>query len=140
MTIFLDTNVWIDFLLERKPFYTLAASVLSYADSKSYKLCVSTLTVVNAHYICCERFRMPTAIVISKMEALSDLLTICSVSQEDISQAYSDGWADFEDSVQHNAALRAGASCIVTRNKKDFAQASLPVMTPEEFVQTQKNQ
>lgn len=46
----------------------------------------------------------------------------------------SESWEDMEDGVQHSAAVRAGVTSIVTRNKKDFTLSSLTVLTPEEFI------
>ena len=39
-----------------------------------------------------------------------------------------------EDATQNATALRAEGDCIVTRNKKDFTDSSLPVYTPAELL------
>ena len=41
---------------------------------------------------------------------------------------------DFEDAVLAEAAALAGADIIVTRNTRDFSRASLPALTPQEFL------
>jgi hypothetical protein len=40
----------------------------------------------------------------------------------------------YEDATQNATALRAEGDCIVTRNKKDFSNSSLPVYTPAELL------
>lgn len=47
-------------------------------------------------------------------------------------------FADFEDSMQNESALFAGVDYIITRNKKDFEKATIPVLTTEEFVELTK--
>lgn len=63
MKLFLDTNVLIDFILERPLFYQPAAMVISYAVERKIKVCVSALSVVTANFICVERCKMPLACV-----------------------------------------------------------------------------
>ena len=41
---------------------------------------------------------------------------------------------DYEDSVLYKSAYHAGASFIVTRDKKGFHKSDIPVLTPEELL------
>lgn len=134
MKAFIDTNVWIDFILERAPYYEAAACLLSLACDGRVDVCISSLTVVNTHYVCVERAGMNAATVREKTRALSDIVEICNVGEADIMRAYNDDWADFEDSVQHSTALHASATCIVTRNKSDFSHSLIPVFSPREII------
>ena len=134
MKVFMDTNVWIDFILERSSYYNEAASVLSLACDGLFEVCISSLTVVNAYYVCVERAGMDAAIVKSKTLALADIVEICGVGETDIMRAYSEEWTDFEDAVQHASALNAYATCIITRNKADFSLSLIPVYSPKEFL------
>lgn len=43
-------------------------------------------------------------------------------------------FADFEDSMQNESALSAGADYIITRNKKDFENSTIPAVMAEEFL------
>lgn len=134
MKVFLDTNVWIDFLLERQPSYAYAASILSLAVDGKCQVCISSLTAANAHYICHERAKMPLKMLRKKIEALKDWAHICDIVSEDIYNSYSNMWEDFEDGVQFYSALLAGADYIVTRNVKDYAMSTIPTCTPSEFI------
>ena len=136
MKVFLDTNVWIDFLLERQPRYTLAASILSLAVEGMCNVYISSLTVVNAHYICHDRAKMPLKMLLKKIHALKKWVHICDIVSEDIYNSYSNEWEDFEDGVQYYSALRVGADCIITGNVKDFSLSAIPVSTPSEFLRT----
>ena len=52
MKLFLDTNVLIDFILERQPFYQAAAMIISYAEENKVQICVSSLSLVTTNFIC----------------------------------------------------------------------------------------
>ena len=134
MKVFLDTNVWIDFLLERQPRYVFSAAILSLAVEGRCSVCISSLTVVNAHYVCHDKAKMPLKILRKKMYALRDWVQICDVAAEDIYNSYSNDWDDFEDGVQYYSAVRAGADYIVTGNTKDFSLSTIPVYSAAEFI------
>lgn len=59
MKIFWDTNVLVDLLLVRRPFYEAASTILSMSEDNDWQIIVSSLSVMNANYICCERGKMP---------------------------------------------------------------------------------
>ncbi|HKC61998.1 MAG TPA: PIN domain-containing protein, partial [Pyrinomonadaceae bacterium] len=41
---------------------------------------------------------------------------------------------DYEDAVQHGAAIAGQLDAIVTRNLKDYKNATLPVFSPTDFL------
>jgi len=49
--LFIDTNIVIDLLAKREPFYEAAAKLFSLADRGKVKLCVSALTFANTNYV-----------------------------------------------------------------------------------------
>lgn len=135
MRIFLDTNVWIDFLAERFPYYLSAASLFTCAEEGKCYVVISSLSMINAQYICCERGKMPLASWKQKVTTLKDLYDVCSVDSSDVFSSAEADWTDFEDCVQFYAAKRSGCDVIVTRNPKDFSQSDMVVMTPEEMLE-----
>ena len=42
---------------------------------------------------------------------------------------------DFEDAIQYYTALENEIECIITRNKKDFINASIPLLTAKEYLE-----
>ena len=123
MKLFLDTNVLIDFILERPLFYQPAAMIVSYAAERKIEVSVSALSVVTANFICVERCKMPLEVYRRKMDFLRKVIEICSVDSS---------WKDFEDGVQYFSATRAQVDYLVTRNIKDFEESDLRVITVEE--------
>jgi len=71
------------------------------------------------------------------MSLIKKLLTtvdIAAVTGNEIRQAISLDWNDFEDAVQYAAGESIAVDYIVTRNKSDFASAVLPIVSPDEFL------
>lgn len=132
MKCFIDTNVLVDILLVRAPYYEAAATLLSLADDRRMELVVSTLSIANAHYICCERAKMPLAMWKAKISGLAEMMDYVALEQADIQASCQSEWNDFEDGLQHFTAKRIACDYIITRNAKDFLLSDIAVLTPEE--------
>lgn len=132
MKLFLDTNVLIDFILERPLFYQPAAMVISYAAERKIEVCVSALSVVTANFICVDRCKMPLDVYRRKMDFLRKVIEICSVDSSDINSSYDAKWKDFEDGVQYFSATRVKVDYLVTRNVKDFEESDTKVISTDQ--------
>lgn len=130
--VFIDTNILIDFLGEREPFYDAAARIVSRADRKEIELLVSSLSYATASYILM-RYN-PQEMVMNKMKKFTPLCTVTGVGMEEVNESLYSAFLDFEDALQYHSALRAGSAVIITRNKKDFLSSALPVYTPDEYL------
>jgi predicted nucleic acid-binding protein len=132
-----DTNVILDWWLDRKPFSFESGYLLSSAESGEISglLCATTLTTV--HYILEKALgRTPARKTLSQ---LMDIFDIAAVNRAVLAQAQSSKIKDFEDAVLCCAAQEAGADAIITRNEKDFQQAPLRIMTPTEVIHALEN-
>jgi hypothetical protein len=70
-------------------------------------------------------------------QAVADLLQswqVCLVDEGVLKAALATGWSDFEDAVQHMSAAQLGIDTMVTRNLRDYRQASLTVLSPTDFI------
>jgi predicted nucleic acid-binding protein len=133
--IYIDTDVIIDFLIDRKPYSREAAIIFTLIDQKKLKGYASSLTFSNLFYVL--RKIEPQKKVISKLDSLSKLLTILKVDDQIIKDAIDSGFPDFEDSVQYFCAQDCKkVEVIITRNTKDYKNSSLPVMTPGDFLKS----
>lgn len=131
--IFIDTNILIDFLAKREPFFPLAASIMS-LSSKNFEILVSSLSFATASYVLTAHHKMqPTAI----KRLFDSFIRICHTTTID-SQTINDSIAseidDFEDAMQYYSAIRANADVIITRNKSDFTPSQIPIYEPQEFL------
>lgn len=127
--LFIDTDIIVDSLIDRKPFSREAAIIFTLIDQKKLKGYVSYLTFSNLFYVL--RKIEPQKKVISKLDSLSKLLTVLKVDDQNIRDAIDSGFPDFEDSIQYYCALDCKkVEAIITRNTKDYKNSGLPVMTP----------
>lgn len=136
--VFIDTDVIVDFLTDRKPFSLESAKIFSLIDQKKIKGYVSSLSFSNLYYIL-RKFGTHKK-VINSLKKLSELVDILKVDSDIIKSALTSDFKDFEDSIQYFAAQeQIKADCIITRNIKDYKDSSIPVMTPETFLVTFEN-
>ncbi len=136
--VFIDTDVIVDFLTDRKPFSLESAKIFSLIDQKKIKGCVSSLSFSNLYYVL-RKFGTHKK-VISSLQDLSELVDILKVDSDIVKSALTSDFKDFEDSIQYfTAQEQKKVDCIITRNIKDYKDSSLPVMTPETFLVTFEN-
>ena len=133
--LFIDTDVIIDFLIDRKPHSREAAIIFTLIEQKKLKGYVSSLTFSNLYYVL-KKFESHNK-VISKLDSISKMLTILKVDKQTIKDAIASGFSDFEDSIQYNCALDyKKIDVLITRNTKDYKNSEIPVMTPADFLKT----
>ena len=130
--LFLDTNVILDLLGERIPFYDSIAKVATLADQKKITLVVSPLSFTTVAYVL-NKYES-TETTLTKLRKFKILCEVCEVDSEIIEKALNSNFTDFEDSVQYFTALQSNSSIIITRNGKDFKSATIPFMTAEEYL------
>jgi predicted nucleic acid-binding protein len=130
--IFADTNVIIDFLGERKPFYESAANIITLAQKRNIELLLTPISLATASYIITKNYTEKQ--VWAKLQLLNSYTTVCKVDNIIVQQALASSFTDFEDALQYFSALAAGAEVILTRNQKDFTASTLPISSAEEFL------
>jgi predicted nucleic acid-binding protein len=133
--LLIDTNIVIDLLAKREPYYEDAAKLFSLADKNKVKLSVSSLTFANTYYLL---QKMNSALVAKEILRRFKILTeVLSLDDKIIDLALNDnGFSDFEDAIQYYSALENGQDIIITRNLKDFKSSKIPVLTATEYLQT----
>lgn len=133
--LFIDTDVILDFLIDRKPFSREAAIIFTLIEQKKLKGFSSSLTFSNLYYVL--RKIESHNRVISKLDSLSKMVRILKVEEQTIKNALASGFPDFEDSIQYFSAVNSKKiDVIITRNIKDFKKSEIPVMTPGDFLKT----
>src|SRR5450432_2033314 len=131
--IFLDTNIVIDFLADRKPFSLFAAKLFNFSILGKAKIYVSAVSYNNIYYIFRQSHSSREAIKL--LDELSEMTEITNVTKSIIKKSLKSDFKDFEDAIQYNCALSlTKVDFIVTRDTKDFKRSSLSIMTPEEAV------
>jgi len=133
--LFIDTDVIIDFLIDRRPHSREAAILFTLIEQKKLRGYVSSLTFSNLYYVL-KKIESHSR-VISKLDSISKMLTILKVDQQTIKYALASGFQDFEDSIQYYCALEfRKVDVLITRNTKDYKNSEIPVMTPADYLKT----
>jgi len=132
--LFLDTNIVIDLLAQREPFYNHAAQLFSLADKSRIQLFASALTFATTNYILQKEKKPEEAKLI--LRKLKLIVKIISLDDKIIGLSLNDSdFNDFEDALQYYSALENGLDCVITRNLKDFQKSKIQVLTAEQFLQ-----
>jgi predicted nucleic acid-binding protein len=132
--LFLDTNIIIDLLAERKPFYTATAELFSLADKKEIVLSISSLCLADTHYILSKQ--NPEMEVRKILRKFKVLVNVLSLDNKIADLALNSEFRDFEDAIQYFTAIENDQDIIITRNQQDFKESKLPIMTAGEFIKS----
>ena len=132
MRILIDTNILIDVVARREPFFADAVAIFELCQQDKVEGYIAAHSVVNMAYILRKNFTLDEL-----REILLRLCKIFTVEAIDLSKliaALNDrDFSDFEDCLQTQCALNLRADFIVTRNVSDFAASEIPAVTPEQF-------
>jgi predicted nucleic acid-binding protein len=132
--LFIDTDIILDLLTAREPFYNYAATLFSLADKNKIELYVSSLSFSNLNYILSKQF---TAIQAKRLLLkFKTLVKVLAVDEKITALALSSDFRDFEDALQYYTATANNIKMLITRNIKDYKQADIPVMTAEQFLKS----
>jgi len=133
--LFLDTNIILDLLGERHPFYTEAAKIFTLADEYDIELSTSSLSFATANYILLRTIKNDD--VRQMLRKVKVFVQVLSLDDKIVELALNDDdFKDFEDGLQYYTALENGQDIIITRNMKDFKYSSIPVMTADMYLQS----
>ena len=134
--LFLDTNVILDLLGEREPFYESVAKIATLADKGKIKLIASALSYSTIYYLL-SKFEANT-VVKEKLRKFKVIAETSDLTDMIIDKGLSSGFSDFEDALQYYCALKMDCNLLITRNVKDFKGSDIPVMTPDEYLSSLK--
>ncbi|MBD5471906.1 MAG: PIN domain-containing protein [Lachnospiraceae bacterium] len=77
------------------------------------------------------------------MDNIFRVVSVLSVTEQDIKEAFGKKWKDFEDCVQYTTGKNNRIDYIITVNHKDYEDDLLPVITPAAWIEmidhTQRN-
>lgn len=132
MRVLFDANVILDALLARQPFAADATQLMAMAERKIIDGLLCATTVTTLYYILAKA--TSDAVARSRITGLLGLYDSAAVNRSVLQSALHLSFYDYEDAVLHEAAQLAGADAIVTRNGRDFRQATLRIYSPAELL------
>ena len=123
MKILLDTNIIIDVALERQPFYSESAQLISLVYQRQVEGYISASTFSDLYYII--RKAKGRDLMLEFVRNISTFCQVATVDRAVISLTLNANFKDFEDAIQYSTAVINQLDAIITRNQQDF-----PVTTP----------
>lgn len=132
MRVLFDTNVILDLLLMREPYWRDAGDLASKVERGEILgvLCSTTITTLH-----CLISRATDGENSRRQIAhLLRLYEIAPVTRSVLSDAIALPFSDFEDEVIHEAGRHAGVECIVTRDSAGFKDSRIPVLAPKNLL------
>lgn len=130
---FLDTNICLDLIAKRSPWHKDAEILVKTHVTGAQRMGISVLTIPTLAFLL-EKYQQSVTID-TAMKNILQLFEILDVTGDMVKQAIDNNWKDLEDAIQHECATQHKAECIITRNKKDFKESEIPVLTPTEWLQ-----
>ena len=139
MRVLIDTNIVLDFLLLREPFFQDAEMLFQAIDTGQIIGYVTATTLTDIFYIS----RKHTRSIEQARQAVLETLTamaICPIDRDVLESAFNSGLADFEDAVQIFSAVAQELDAILTRDAKGFLSSPVPVLSIQKLLGQLGNQ
>lgn len=130
--VFVDTNIILDLLGKRIPFFDAAETLFRKAEKKEVLVLISTMSYISTEYIL--RKQLGKTETKKALSGIRTITTVCNSGEREIDLALISSMKDFEDAFQYYTALNNAADVIITRNPKDFVGSSIAIMSAEAYV------
>lgn len=130
--VFVDTDIILDLLSQREPFYSHSAYLFSDADNNKIQIFVSSLSFSNLNYLLSKQYNSIQARKI--LLKFKTLVTVLAVSDKVVELALSSDFKDFEDGLQYFTAIENNLKILLTRNLKDYKTAEIAILTAAQFL------
>jgi predicted nucleic acid-binding protein len=133
MRVLIDTNILLDFLLQREPFFQDADLLFQAIATEQVVGHVTATTLTDIFYIS----RRHTRSIDQARQAVSETLaatTICLINRAVLESALNSNFTDFEDVVQIFSAVAQKLDAIVTRDSQGFTNSPIPVLSVQELL------
>ena len=130
--VLLDSDIILDFFLDREPHSNYTSYVLSQIELKQLNGYLTAVILSNIYYLL--RRVSTHARVVKKLNQLLTLLDVLVIDKKTALKALNSKFRDFEDAIQNYACESNGSiDLILTRNTKDYARSEIGVLTPEQY-------
>lgn len=132
--VFVDTNILVDLIADRKPFSKFAIELFSKAESGNVFLYTSSHSIATTHYLL--KKYLSEKELREVLLNLLEFINIIAVDIDVLKKGLKSKHKDFEDALQIISAYSIEKiDCIVTRNLKDFKDSEIPVLSPDEIIE-----
>ena len=133
-TVFIDSDIILDVLCKRAPFYQYAAELFTLGDKGKIKLVTTSVVIANTFYILRKILGIEKAKEL--LRKLRIIIGIVPVTEKIVDLALNSKFSDFEDGLQYFTARERGVKILITRNIKDYKEKDLIIQTAEQFLKS----
>lgn len=132
--ILIDTNVLLDYLLIREPFYEDTEKIIYACVDGKVKGCIAAHSISNIFFILRKDYSAK-----ERREVLFNLCSIFDIEGIDrgklISALQNEDFLDFEDCLQMECAKAYNAKYIITRNLSDYKTSEIQAILPQDYLE-----
>lgn len=134
LRLFLDTNILIDLLADRKPFSNSAYLIFREAKLGKWDLYTSSNSIITTFYILEKEINSKPAN--KAIETILKRIVIQDLARKEFYLALKSKTEDLEDACQIECANKIKKlDYIITRDKKGFEHSIVAVLNPDELVE-----
>lgn len=130
--MFIDTDIALDLLGQRDPYYSAAALLFTLADKGKIEINISSLSFSNLNYLLTRQFNASESRRI--LNSFKVLVKVLAVDDKIIELALSSKFTDFEDAIQYFTAIENEINVLLTRNIKDYKLANIAIQSAEDYL------
>ncbi|MGK7925409.1 MAG: type II toxin-antitoxin system VapC family toxin [Spirulina sp.] len=134
MKVLLDTNIVLDYALERQPFLIQSNQIFLLIKQRKFEGYISASTFSDLYYIIRKDRGKDWAL--DFLNRLASFCQIATCDREVIEIALQANFKDFEDAIQYGAAVVNRLDGIVTRNERDFPVSDIQILTCDRLMET----
>jgi PIN domain len=131
--IFVDANVLVDLLTERRGFYDDAKKLFKLCKERKITPYISSVSIAIINYLLLKIYNEKKAR--EELEKIYRLTEILPFHKRIISLAHYSNFKDLEGGFQYFTAKESNINVIITRNQKDFQVNDISIITPKQFIE-----
>ena len=132
MRVLLDTDIFLDYVLERHPFHAEAETIILRLADEDFIGYVSAITPINIYYF--GRKLKDAEHARKTVRRIVRLIEVARTDKAVLQHAFDLNFRDYEDAVQCASAIAENLDAIVTRNLRDYKKSPIQIYSPTEFL------
>ena len=133
MKILLDTNILLDIVEKRVPYFSDSFKIFMKCAERKIEAIIGASSVTDIYYITrrnCKNTEQAVGYIIDLLK----IVNLVDTKTVDIQEAIKLNFSDFEDAVIAATATRENVDYVITRNADDFIKSPIPVISPADFL------
>lgn len=134
MRLVLDTNILIDFVVEREPYAEAAQLLMLLGYLQEFELWIGTSQITDLIYVLTDGGKASQASAAQNiMRNLKKMIHVYASDEEDYDFVANCSWGDLEDAFVYQTARKVKAEAIITRDMQGFSKSSMPCFSCEKL-------